>query len=66
MFENDAATEGGKRQFRSATLPRPYRDGEETKFVTSFGLAELPHAIRVLQLVQQHFERMEAESNAGQ
>lgn len=66
VFVNDAETEGGKRQFRSVTLQRSYRDGEETKFVSSFGLAELPQAIRVLQLAQQHVERMEAEGNAAQ
>ena len=61
VFVNDVELEGGKRQFRSVTLQRSYKDGDETKFVSSFGLAELPQAIRALQLAQQHVEQAEAE-----
>lgn len=65
VFVNEAETEGGKRQFRGVTVQRSYRDGDETKYVASFGLAELPQAIRVLQLAQQHVESVEAEGAAS-
>ena len=50
----------GKRHFRSVIVQRPYRDRDESCFVTSFGLAELPQAIRVLQLAQEHVDSAEA------
>lgn len=62
VFVNETETSGGKRQFRSVNVQRSYRDGDETKFTSSFGLAELPQAIRVLQLAQQHVEHVEAAS----
>lgn len=64
VFVNEADTDGGKRQFRSVNLQRAYRDGDETKFTSSFTLAELPQAIRVLQLAQQHVEQAEAEGGS--
>lgn len=42
-------------------VQRSYRDKNETKFISSFTLAELPQAIRVLQLAQQYVEEKEAE-----
>ena len=47
----------------SVNVQRSYRDGEETKFVSSFGLSDLPTAIRVLQLAQAHVEGKEAQSD---
>ena len=44
----------------SFNVQRSYRDGDETHFVSSFGLAELSQAIRVLQLAQEHVEKAEA------
>lgn len=64
VFVNDAETENGTRHFRSVNVQRSYRDGDETRFVTSFGLAELPQAIRVLQLAQEHVEQAEANGGA--
>ncbi len=61
IFLNDAASDSGSRSFRSVNVQRSYRDGDETKFTSSFSLADLPQAIRVLQLAQQHVEQAEAE-----
>lgn len=62
VFVNDIETDSGPRQIRNVNLQRRYRDGDEWKSTSSFGLAELPQAIRVLQLAQEHVERIEAES----
>ncbi len=63
VFVNEVDTDGGKRKFRSVNVQRSYRDGDETKFVSSFGLSDLPTAIRVLQLAQAHVEGKEAQSD---
>ncbi len=36
-------------------------DGEDVKYSSSFNLAELPQAIRALQLAQRYVEEQEAE-----
>ena len=61
VFANDVETEGNRRILRNVSIQRRYRDGDEWKSSTSFGLADLPAAIRVLQLAQQHVETTEAE-----
>jgi len=61
IFLNDASSEGSSRSFRSVNVQRSYRDGDETKFSSSFTLADLPTAIRVMQLAQQYVEQAEAE-----
>ncbi len=63
VFVNEANSDGGTRTFRSVNVQRSYRDGDETKFVSSFGLSDLPTAIRVLQLAQAHVESKEAQSD---
>ncbi len=63
VFVNEANGDGGKRKFRSVNVQRSYRDGDDTKFVSSFGLSDLPTAIRVLQLAQAHVEGKEAQSD---
>jgi len=63
VFVNEVDGEGGKRTLRNVNLQRRYRDGDSWKSATSFGLADLPAAIRVLQLAQQHVEQHEAESS---
>jgi hypothetical protein len=60
VFVHDVETDNGKRALRSVNLQKRYKDGDEIKYTTSFGLAELPQAIRVLQLAQQHVETREA------
>ncbi len=62
VFVNEVDSDRGKRKFRSVNVQRSYRDGDETKFVSSFGLSDLPTAIRVLQLAQAHVESKEAET----
>lgn len=62
VFVNETQTESGKRRFHSVNVQRSYCDGDQTKFTSSFGLAELPQALRVLQLAQEHVECAEAES----
>lgn len=61
VFGNDVETDAGRRRVRNVSVQRRYRDGDEWKSSTTFGLTELPAAIRVLQLAQQHVEAEEAE-----
>ena len=61
VFVNEVQGEGGKRQLRNVNLQRRYKDGDEWKSSSSFGLSDLPQAIRVLQLAQQHVEAHEAD-----
>ena len=61
VFINEIDGDGGKRKVRSVNVQKSYKDGEEWKYTSSLGLAELPAAIRVLQLAQQHVETKEAE-----
>ena len=61
VFVNEADGDGGKRKFRSVNVQRSYRDGDETKYTSSFNLSDLPAAIRCLQLAQAHVESKEAE-----
>ena len=64
VFVNEVESNGQKRKFRSVSVQRSYRDGDERKFTTSFGLNDLPSAMRVMQLAQQHVEEREAEVSA--
>ncbi|TWT51738.1 hypothetical protein KOR42_34250 [Thalassoglobus neptunius] len=59
IFANEA--EGGKRTILNVNLQRRYRDGDSWKSSTSFGLADIPVALRVLQLAQGYVEEREAE-----
>lgn len=61
VFVNDVETGNGTREFHSVNVQRSYRDGDETKFVSSFGLAELPQVNRVLQLAQNYVEDAESD-----
>lgn len=61
VFVNEVDGDGGTRRIRNVNLQRRYRDGEEWKSSTSFGLSDIPSALRVLQLAQQHVESIEAE-----
>ena len=61
IFVNKIEGESGKRQIRNVNLQRRYKDGNEWKSATSFGLTDLPNAIRVLQLALEHVETAEAE-----
>lgn len=61
VFANDVENDEGKRTMRSVSVQKRYLDGEEAKYTSSFNLAELPQAIRALQLAQQYVESIEAE-----
>jgi hypothetical protein len=63
VFVNEVETDNGNREFHSVNIQRSYRDSDETKFISSFGLAELPQAVRALQLAQGYVERIEAETD---
>ena len=61
VFARAVDTDDGQRTLRSVNVQKRYLDGDEVKYTSSFGLTELPQAIRVLQLAQQHVEAAEAE-----
>ena len=61
VFANDVDTDDGTRTIRSVSLQKRYKDGDEVRYVSSFNLAELPQAIRALQLAQNYVEAQEAE-----
>jgi hypothetical protein len=61
VFVNDVETDDGAKEFRNVNLQRRYKDNGDWKSTTSFGLQDLPLAIRVLQLAQQHMEAAEAD-----
>ena len=64
VFVNDVQGNGQKRKFRSVSVQRSYLEGNgddaTRKFTSSFGLNDLPAAIRVLQLALEHVEDKEA------
>ena len=60
VFAREVDTDDGKRTLRSVNVQKRYMDGEEAKYTSSFGLAELPQALRVLQLATNYVEQQEA------
>ena len=66
VFVNDYEVNDGNRKTRrsrrSVVLQRSYKDGDDWKQTNSFGLGDLPAAIRVLELAQSHVETQEVES----
>ena len=60
VFVNEVQGNGQKRKFRSVSVQRSYKDGDDRKFVSSFGLNDLPNAIRVMQKALDHVEEKEA------
>jgi hypothetical protein len=64
VFVNEFETADPRRKKtrRNVVLQRSYKDGDEWKQTNSFGLGELPAAIRVLELAQSHVESQEVES----
>lgn len=61
IFQHEVESDAGNRTIRSVSLQRRYKDGDEFKYSSSFGIADIPIALRVLQLAQQHIEDAEAE-----
>ncbi len=64
IFANEVDGDGGKRTILNVNLQRRYRDGDSWKSSTSFGLADIPVALRVLQLAQGYVEDREAEATS--
>ncbi len=63
VFVNEIGTESGKRQMRNVSLQRRYHDDKdgEWKSSSSFGLAEMPQALSVLEMAMKHVADKEAE-----
>ena len=61
VFAQEVDTDGGKRTIRHVNVQKRYKDGEEYKYTSSLGLAELPQALRVLTLATAWVESKEAE-----
>lgn len=61
IFSHEAEVDDRKRTFHSVSLQKRYVENDEVKYTSSFGLAELPQALRLLQLAQQWVEQREAE-----
>ena len=64
IFVNEIDGDNGTRQIRNVNLQRRYRDGDEWKSTSSFGLNDLSAAVRVLQLAQTHVETIEADTTS--
>jgi len=65
VFAHDVESDGGKRTMRSISVQKRYLDGDEAKYTSSFNLAEVPQAIRAMQLAQEYVEAREAEVAMG-
>ncbi len=60
VFCHEVQQESTTRLIRSVNVQKRYMEGEEVKYTSSFGLAELPQALRVLELATQWVEQQEA------
>ncbi len=60
VFVNEVEGEGGKRTVRNVNLQRRFKDGDEWKSTSSFGLSDLPAAIAVLKLALDHVAEQKA------
>jgi len=63
VFVNEVKTDNGKREIRNVKLQRRYRDDSdgEWKSSSSFGLADLPQALVVLEMALKHVAEKEAD-----
>jgi hypothetical protein len=62
VFVQETGSNGSlRRSFRTVNVQRSYRDEDERKYANNFTLADLPSAIRALQLAQAHVEEREAK-----
>ena len=60
IFAHEVRNGETSRVVRSVNVQKRYTDGNEVKYTSSFGLAELPQALRALQLATQWVEDAEA------
>lgn len=65
IFAHDVESDDSKRTIRSVSVQKRYLDGETAKYTSSFNLAELPVAIRCLELAQHYIEAREADIAIG-
>lgn len=65
IFAHDVESNGATRELRSVSIQKRYLDGDEPKYTSSFGLAELLQALRALQLAQEYIEAREADFPLG-
>jgi len=64
VFANEYETADRKKKTRrNVVIQRSYKDGDEWKQTNSFGLGDLPAAVRVLELAQSYVESQEVESH---
>lgn len=61
VFVNKVDTDNGKRDIRNVNLQRRYKDGDEWKSSSSFGLGDMPQAIEVLRRSLDYVAGKEAE-----
>ncbi|QDU10905.1 hypothetical protein [Gimesia aquarii] len=61
VFAHEIETDEGPITIRSVNVQKRYKDGDDVKYTSSFNLAELPQAVRALQLAQGYVERAEVE-----
>ncbi|MCA9037159.1 MAG: hypothetical protein KDA91_18610 [Planctomycetaceae bacterium] len=61
VFTHEVRNGDDIRLIRSVNVQKRYADGDSVKYTSSFGLAELPQALRVLQLATAWVEQAEAE-----
>ena len=60
IFAHEVRNGDTSRVVRSVNVQKRYTDGNDVKYTSSFGLAELPQALRVLHLATQWVEDAEA------
>lgn len=61
IFARNVEFDDGSRVMHSVNLQKRFLDGDEVKYTSSLGLAELPQALRCLELAQQYIEAREAD-----
>lgn len=60
VFAREVGSEDDRKIIRSVNVQKRYLDGEDVKYTHSFGLAELPQALRVMSLATEWVESKEA------
>ena len=65
VFTHEVKNGDDTRTVRSVNVQKRYVDGDDVRYTSSFGIAELPQALRVLQLATDWVERQEAEIELG-
>lgn len=65
VFTHDVKNGDDTRTVRSVNVQKRYVDGDDVRYTSSFGIAELPQALRVMQLATEWVEKQEAEIELG-